>query len=46
MADTPDTTSLPPATWAERWPGAIGEPSRADGQILTCRVRPSVARAV
>jgi GrpB-like predicted nucleotidyltransferase (UPF0157 family) len=33
MADT-DTTSQPPTPWAERWPGAIGEPSRADGQIL------------
>ena len=33
MADTPDTTSQPPATWAERWPGTIGEPSRADGPI-------------
>jgi len=34
MADTPDTTSQPPTTWPEGWPGAIGEPSRADGQIL------------
>ena len=41
MADTPDTTSLPPATWAERWPGAIGEPSRADGQILIVEYDPT-----
>jgi GrpB-like predicted nucleotidyltransferase (UPF0157 family) len=33
MADSPDTTSHPPTTWAERWAGAIGEPSRADGPI-------------
>ena len=41
MADTPDTTSQPPATWAERWPGAIGEPSRADGQILLADYDPA-----
>jgi GrpB-like predicted nucleotidyltransferase (UPF0157 family) len=28
MAETPDTTR-----WADRWVGAIGEPSRADGPI-------------
>ena len=41
MADTPDTTSQPPTTWAERWPGAIGEPSRADGQILLAEYDPA-----
>ena len=38
----PDTTShcrRPP--WAERWPGAIGEPSRADGQILIAEYDPA-----
>jgi GrpB-like predicted nucleotidyltransferase (UPF0157 family) len=33
MAETPDTTSHEPTTWADRWVGAIGEPTRADGPI-------------
>jgi GrpB-like predicted nucleotidyltransferase (UPF0157 family) len=33
MADPADRTAHPAMTWAERWPGAIGEPSRADGPI-------------
>src|SRR6266576_3341140 len=33
MADTRGTTSDPATTWAERWPGAIREPTRADGPI-------------
>jgi GrpB-like predicted nucleotidyltransferase (UPF0157 family) len=41
MADTPDRTTQPPTTWAERWPGAIGEPSRADGQILISEYDPA-----
>jgi GrpB-like predicted nucleotidyltransferase (UPF0157 family) len=41
MADAPDTTSHPPTTWAERWPGAIGEPSRADGPIHLAEYDPA-----
>ena len=41
MADTPDVTRQPTTTWAERWPGAIGEPSRADGQILIAEYDPA-----
>jgi GrpB-like predicted nucleotidyltransferase (UPF0157 family) len=33
MAETSDATSHEPTTWAERWVGAIGEPSHADGPI-------------
>jgi GrpB-like predicted nucleotidyltransferase (UPF0157 family) len=33
MAETPDTPSHEPTMWAERWVGAIGEPTRADGPI-------------
>jgi GrpB-like predicted nucleotidyltransferase (UPF0157 family) len=41
MADTPPMTSQPPTRWAERWPGAIGEPSRADGQVLLVEYDPA-----
>ena len=37
----PTSTSQPPTTWAERWPGTIGEPSRADGQILIADYDPA-----
>jgi GrpB-like predicted nucleotidyltransferase (UPF0157 family) len=33
MAQTSDTTSPEPTPWAERWVGAIVEPTRADGPI-------------
>jgi GrpB-like predicted nucleotidyltransferase (UPF0157 family) len=33
MAETPDTASNEPTSWADKWVGAIGEPSRADGPI-------------
>ena len=33
LADLPDSSGHPPTSWAERWPGAIAEPSRADGPI-------------
>jgi GrpB-like predicted nucleotidyltransferase (UPF0157 family) len=41
MADARDTTSQPPTTWAERWPGAIGEPSRADGSVHLAEYDPA-----
>ncbi len=41
MADTPERTSETPATWAERWPGAIGEPSRADGPVHLAEYDPA-----
>jgi GrpB-like predicted nucleotidyltransferase (UPF0157 family) len=41
MADTPDPAGQPPTTWPERWPGAIGEPSRADGPIHVAEYDPA-----
>ena len=46
MADSPDTTSQPPITWAERWPGAIREPSRADGPIHLAEYDPAGPRSM
>jgi GrpB-like predicted nucleotidyltransferase (UPF0157 family) len=41
MADPPDTTSDSPTGWAERWPDAIREPSRADGPIHLAEYDPA-----
>jgi GrpB-like predicted nucleotidyltransferase (UPF0157 family) len=41
MAETPDTTSDEPTPWADRWVGAIGEPSRADGPIHLAEYDPA-----
>ena len=41
MAETHDTTSHEPTTWAERWAGAIAEPTRADGPIHLAEYDPA-----
>ena len=41
MAEAPDATSHEPTTWAERWVGALIEPTRADGPIRLADYDPS-----
>ena len=41
MAETPDASSHEPTPWADRWVGAIGEPTRADGPIHLAEYDPA-----